>query len=46
MNEHNTAADQPALFPLTDLQTKGYAKPATDDEQVQDDSPQPEQDAA
>lgn len=46
MNEHNTLPVQPALFPLTDLQTKGYAKPATDDEQAEDDSPQPEQDAA
>lgn len=46
MNEHNALTTQGALFPLTELQTKGYAKPATDDEQVQDDSPQPERDAA
>lgn len=34
MNEHNTPADQDALFPLAALQTKGYAKPTTDDEQA------------
>lgn len=46
MNEHTVAEAQPTLFPLSDVQTEGYAKPATDDEQAEDDSPQPEQDAA
>lgn len=36
MNEHNIPAAQDALFPLTDLQTKGYAKPQPRDEQAAD----------
>lgn len=35
MTEHDTLAAQDALFPLTELQTKGYAKPETDDEQAE-----------
>lgn len=36
MTEHNTLPVQDALFPLTDLQTKGYAKPQSRDEQAAD----------
>lgn len=46
MNENTTvAAEQPFLFPLADLKTKGYAKPEPR-EQAEDERPQPEQDAA
>lgn len=52
MNEHNTVETfQPALFPLSAMQTSGYATPEPEPEPVVEsddvtEAPQPAEDAA
>jgi hypothetical protein len=50
MNEHNTVETfQPALFPLSAVQTSGYATPEPEsdiDAVADDEAPQPTEDAA
>ena len=46
MNEQTTTAIQPALFPLSAVQTGGYAQPEPCDGETAEDGPQPVEDAA
>lgn len=44
MKEQTTT--ETALFPLSALQTRGYAQPEARDDEAVEDSPQPAEDAA
>ena len=46
MTEQTTTYQQPALFPLSAVQTKGRAQPEPRDGETAEDSPQPAEDAA